>query len=332
MSGLEQHVEAHPSSPLFARLADSLLKNGEITKAIDLCERGLKNHPGYTTGRLIYARSLAARERFPDAVQALSPLLDEYPGNIVLEELSEEWSGLVMSPDAPARVPATDAGDAELIPADGVSMDAGHAEALSADLVSADVLSPVVESPDGDSGEMIPDDATPAVATPGEILPARATPGEGIPGQTIPAGEIHPSTPAGADPGGGETDDGPPPMAEKLPQSGTGTEPAPSPHPKTGDTAGRAQTVPDDAVMMLGGESHPSPLLQSATGFVERDRIISRTLAEIYASQGATREAVETYRLLMERRPEMREALAERLRDLEDRLRTQPDGQKEPLK
>jgi len=310
-SGLEQHVEVHPSSPLFARLADTFLKNGEITRAIDICERGLKSHPGYTTGRLIYARALAARERFPDAVQALSPLLEVYPGNIILEELSEQWSGVSTPPDAPPQVVATDVGPMEVLPPDVVSTGDKTADVVSGEVISAEV--------------------TPAAATPDGGVPVQATPGEVIPGQSIPAGEIPAETLAGAVPGGDETDDAPPSKAEELQQAGNEANPAPSPGLTTGDPAGHAQTVPDDAVMMLGGESHPSPLLQSATGFVERDRIISRTLAEIYASQGATREAVETYRLLMERRPDKREAFAERLRELENRLHTQPDGQKEPL-
>jgi hypothetical protein len=58
--------------------------------------------------------------------------------------------------------------------------------------------------------------------------------------------------------------------------------------------------------------------------FIERDRIVSRTLAEIYASQGAITEAVVTYRLLLERMPERSQQMEERLKELEERMRTDP--------
>ena len=80
----------------------------------------------------------------------------------------------------------------------------------------------------------------------------------------------------------------------------------------------------------------PVPLLQPippsgrGRGFIEHDRIVSRTLAEIYASQGAISEAVETYRLLLRRMPDQRESLGGRLRELEDRLRNEPGERPSP--
>lgn len=66
----------------------------------------------------------------------------------------------------------------------------------------------------------------------------------------------------------------------------------------------------------------PVPASLNRASFIEPDRIVSRTLAEIYASQGAIAEAVETYRILLERMPEGRDRWADRLRELEDRLGT----------
>ena len=45
-------------------------------------------------------------------------------------------------------------------------------------------------------------------------------------------------------------------------------------------------------------------------------RIVSKTLAEIYASQGAVGEAIETYRLLAYQRPSDREEIEARIKEL----------------
>jgi tetratricopeptide (TPR) repeat protein len=50
---------------------------------------------------------------------------------------------------------------------------------------------------------------------------------------------------------------------------------------------------------------------------VPSTRIVTVTLAEIYAAQGEYREAVEAYRVLMERRPEDAEGFQKRIRELE---------------
>jgi hypothetical protein len=74
----------------------------------------------------------------------------------------------------------------------------------------------------------------------------------------------------------------------------------------------------------------PIPRAWRGSGFIESGRIVSRTLAEIYASQGAIGEAVETYRLLLGRMPELGEELGPRLRELEERLRSDHGGRPAP--
>ena len=49
----------------------------------------------------------------------------------------------------------------------------------------------------------------------------------------------------------------------------------------------------------------------------DEKRIVSRTLAEIYAMQGEFGEAILTYRLLMHERPEKSEEFDERIRELD---------------
>jgi tetratricopeptide (TPR) repeat protein len=292
--GLEQHLAAHPSSPLFARLANALLKTGEVTRAVELCERGVRTHPGYTTGHLVYARCLAARGNFESASDTLARMVGTYPGNIILEQLQEEWAERLprteMSSDETSlyEPPAEEARIREEAP---LAEDTGFTE--EAFLEDA----PFTE-------ETASEDAPSTEETPAEV-------------ETGPEGDTFT----------GEALPGPTAM-EGLDHSTPETEPASAllPEPKDTDVAIPATPVPDDAVLFLGGEPHAAPPMQSATGFVERDRIISRTLAEIYASQGATREAVETYHLLIERMPDKRELFEGRVRELEERLRSGPDA------
>jgi tetratricopeptide (TPR) repeat protein len=48
------------------------------------------------------------------------------------------------------------------------------------------------------------------------------------------------------------------------------------------------------------------------------DEIVTATLAEIYATQGAYQEAIRTYALLVRRRPQEREHFERRIRELEE--------------
>jgi tetratricopeptide (TPR) repeat protein len=243
---LERHLAAHPSSPLFARFAETLLRTGEISRALDLCETGLQTYPDYPTGMLVYARCLAARGERIRAAETLSRVISRYPDNIVLEQFGEEFSEAVREP--------------------------------------------VVETP-----------------VPGETSP----PGEAVTGVTrVSATESS------------EADD------DTLPRFQASAAALPEPRDTVVKTADAP--VPDDAIIFLGGEPLAAPPMKSPTGFIEQDRIISRTLAEIYASQGAVREAVETYRLLLRRLPGKREEYGGRLKELEERLRDDPDEQRQP--
>ncbi|HLF14854.1 MAG TPA: tetratricopeptide repeat protein [Bacteroidota bacterium] len=252
---LELHLSVNPSSPLFARLAEALLRNGEISRAEHLCEKGLELYPNYHTARLLQARCLAARGQYETALGSLGGVAARYPGNIVLGELEEEWRDL-----AAARA------------------------------------------------EPVPDDA--AVFT--------DMPVAGVPEPETPAVEISVEYPV------------------EYPVEIPGATP-PEPAPEIGSvTRGEPGNGIDGTAPVPSIDEKPVPLLQPVPaswmpdGFIGTDRIVSRTLAEIYASQGAIGEAVETYRILLDRMPERREMLEGRLRELEDRLRTDPGGRHTP--
>ena len=57
---------------------------------------------------------------------------------------------------------------------------------------------------------------------------------------------------------------------------------------------------------------------------VEEGRIVSKTLAEIYATQGAYQEALLTYRLLKQQRPSHKDEFDQRIKELELKLLSKP--------
>ncbi|GEM_PF-6613790 len=69
-------------------------------------------------------------------------------------------------------------------------------------------------------------------------------------------------------------------------------------------------------VEMTPPATHDEP----PSAFGSEGRIVSKTLAEIYAMQGAYSEAILTYRMLQEMRPEFREEYEKRIRELEPKV------------
>jgi tetratricopeptide (TPR) repeat protein len=53
---LKTRFEQAPDSRLFAPLADAYRKNGEIDRAIELCERGLEHYPDYASAHVILGK------------------------------------------------------------------------------------------------------------------------------------------------------------------------------------------------------------------------------------------------------------------------------------
>lgn len=64
-------------------------------------------------------------------------------------------------------------------------------------------------------------------------------------------------------------------------------------------------------------EARPGNAKEEAQSTPLSPRIVTVTLAEIYAAQGEYREAVEAYRILLQRRPEEAEGFQKRIRELE---------------
>lgn len=66
---LEKRFQKTPSSRVFSRLADAYRKEGNINKAIEICQNGLQNHPDYIAGHLILGRCFFEQDNFSAAYE-----------------------------------------------------------------------------------------------------------------------------------------------------------------------------------------------------------------------------------------------------------------------
>lgn len=95
--------EFNPSSPLFARVAESELESGNIDNAIQMLERGLEIYPDYISAKLIYIQALAKKGEYKkviDRLDELRPTLnDDASINYYLEKIEEEKSNIQITHD-----------------------------------------------------------------------------------------------------------------------------------------------------------------------------------------------------------------------------------------
>jgi tetratricopeptide (TPR) repeat protein len=62
-------LKKNPQSLVFTRLADGYRKRGDIQQAIDVCSRGLANHPDSATGHIILGRCYLEQEKLKEALE-----------------------------------------------------------------------------------------------------------------------------------------------------------------------------------------------------------------------------------------------------------------------
>ncbi len=87
ISPIEAKVAANPSSPYFARVAASYLQEGKALEAMELCARGLEDHPQYAAGHLILGKCYEAVGRSIEALLEYRRALKILPDNPTLQKL-----------------------------------------------------------------------------------------------------------------------------------------------------------------------------------------------------------------------------------------------------
>jgi tetratricopeptide (TPR) repeat protein len=79
--------EKDPSSKVFAPLAEAYRRMGLIEEAIDLAERGVKQHPNFASGRVALGKCYAQRAEYAKAVEQLEIAVDLSPENLLGHQL-----------------------------------------------------------------------------------------------------------------------------------------------------------------------------------------------------------------------------------------------------
>lgn len=89
----EARLEKNPGSRVFSRLADAYREEGNLSKAIDICLNGLRNHPDYVTGRLILGRCYIDQENFDKAIEELKKICSvDRQNRVAIKLLAEIYS------------------------------------------------------------------------------------------------------------------------------------------------------------------------------------------------------------------------------------------------
>ena len=88
--------EFNHNSPLFARVAEAELNEGNADKALQILENGLKNYPNYTSAHLVYIEALAQKGEYQKVVEKLDELRkklnDDKSINFYLDKIEIEKS------------------------------------------------------------------------------------------------------------------------------------------------------------------------------------------------------------------------------------------------
>ncbi len=87
---LQKRINDNPNSILFARLAESYLKDNNVDQAIQICERGMEFHPDYSTGYLILAKCFFRKEEFELAEKQLKKVISIDPKYLFAHKMFAE--------------------------------------------------------------------------------------------------------------------------------------------------------------------------------------------------------------------------------------------------
>ena len=285
---LEERGGLEPRTHTFARLADLYRKSGELDRALEVIESGLRHHPHYLNARLVHARLLRELGRSEEAVGAFERVLDIDSENLVaqaaLAELAAESTGEVRSIELPhPRAPLSTGWLASLDAAWRVR--APSDEPVGDRALRAGYHD--VETPAADSGPACPDPLEP-VDHPGP----RDRRGTGNGSQPV----------GGAESADGPEADGPEADGPEAggPEAG-GPERAGGPEPvHRPESSGEAEPLgPAESAVEPATEAvHP----ETGPGQSPRE-LETATLAELYVRQGLLSEAVGIYERLLARDP-----------------------------
>ncbi len=313
---LEPLLAAHPDSMRFARLADAYITIGRPDKAVELCERGLKHHPRYATGKLVLAKAFLAQREHTKALHTLKSLLDLDPRR----PLGWKYYGDLQH--TLGREEAAQMSYGELLALDPLNEDVRAM--LSA--LRQQAVRPAEEAP------------------PSELAAPQVEEAESAPAESVEDRfsyilddifrEEEEATPAIE-----EEEPGPRQAAELQdifwpePEAGPGEPPPPPPPPPAPEVA--LEPFVEELFEAEGAEEEevpppapkPEPPVEPQPADQE-ERIVTPTLGEIYAAQGQYAKAISVFTLLARKHPD-NPRFKERIEQLQRKLEESTGRQQE---
>ena len=283
---LEERIARHPHSPLFARLASEYLNVGRVEEAKQLCSRGLERFPSYPTAHLILAKCFHAEQNYMEALHHIRRASISLPDFAHLQKIYDEWESISIEQTTEFRNDVVEHPPQEEPLTIEAAAQQGEAIPEIAERREAEIME---QSVPPIWTEAVSETEQPPAAEMEMILQA-----------------IAPSSEAALDV---------PPSDIEVSQRTEIAEP-------TNTNLSEVESRQEIQVQKIPGITSVVPQMEPAAEDVSHaeGRIVSKTLAEIYASQGAFSEAIITYRLLREQRPDQLTELDKRIEELRAKL------------
>ncbi len=294
-TGLDPEIERlsdkwakDPTSLVFAPLADAYRRSNLVDEAIQVLEKGLKNHPNYTSARIVLGRCYQDKRMFELAREEFRKVLSFDPHNFVALRLMGDVSLAMAQKDQAIEV---------------------YRELLELQPTNAE-LREILENLQAEAKELAPE------PPPRETEEARAGPGKSFADFfATPAGLSDAREPSGS----GETKELPTsldphsvlaeaePVAdlEAVPSSTPDAAP-PSTHERAPAFAEFLEPQPVPAAEPVAEEREPALPEEEE----EEKPFVTVTLAQIYERQGFKDKALEIYRQILAAEPSNAEVRA----------------------
>jgi tetratricopeptide (TPR) repeat protein len=327
---LEQRLSRQPFSPLFARLAYEYLNQNRVEDAKQLCVKGLNLYPTYSTARLIL--ELCYRVESTQIITQPESIIDTTP-----ENLETEFTTAQNEIDSNEEAIVDDI-DSDLLTSPGLHIHEVSVEEVQ-NISEPEQIISIKELPDTGTSEPIPDsltlknlDETEHLLTEGiynthsneitgktvDLLPAE---------DNIETEKVHNAVEEDRPIVNEQTVDTMEPVSEYSVPTETASvedilqEDLVNDLSPEADSNENIDKINVDELNLIGGDNTALNKDDTQKSIQDYARpIISKTLAEIYASQGEYREAIETYSILMKIRPARKKEIAIRIRELEEEL------------
>ncbi|HSF16749.1 MAG TPA: tetratricopeptide repeat protein [Vicinamibacteria bacterium] len=304
---LQKRLEADPNSRIFVQLAEEYRKAGLLDKAIEVCRSGLQKHPHYPSARVALGRALLEAGQHDKASAEFESVLQAVPDNILANKfLGETYHSLGRLSEALQKYEVAHSlapedteleermgrlrGEMELLPPLPTPLAATGSTEDTFVEASEPTLFVAPEAEEGSEADSAtPDDSLSPIPLaevegPMELEdryyqpPPKPSPPEEAPPPSPP--------PLAAPPGPEPPVPRPTPIARDLRPP---TSPPALPPQRT-----VAPAAPKSPVV---GPSSPETIAKSKADME------TRTLAELYASQGHVEKAIEVYKNLLARNP-----------------------------